>query len=253
MELKGGHISKVDAAGKFERVIKSPGPNGMKLHPDGSLWACECKRKAVIRVDLTTKETTMMADGCGGVPLLGPNDLCFGITERCYFTDPDGSSLKNRIGALYRRERNGAVHREVDGLAYPNGLALTPDDAQLVFAETMTGMLWICDRAPDGSLGGRRPFCEVGGKGGPDGMAYDAEGHLYVAIFGDGCVRVVDPRGQISGEIALPGKNPTNCCFGGKDWRILFVTEAERGELLEVALDKPGLPIPPRPPTAEPF
>ena len=253
VELKGGHVSLVGPGGKVERIVQTPGPNGMKLHADGSLWVCECARKAVLRIDPASRNVTTVAEACGGKAFLGPNDLCFGISQRCYFTDPNGSSLEQRIGALYRREPDGRVFREFEGLAYPNGLAITPDRTRLVFAETLTGMLWIADRAPDGSLGGRRPLCKVGGKVGPDGMAFDADGILYAAIYGDGCVRAVDPSGRIQAEYKLPGLRPTNCCFGGKDLRTLYVTEAERGELLALNVDRPGLPLPPLPPASEPF
>lgn len=245
VELKGGRVSKVDSRGKLHRVVQTPGPNGMKLHPDGSLWVCECARKALLRIDPRDGSAQVVADSCDGKPFLGPNDLCFGVAERCYFTDPDGSTKEKRTGALYRRARDGKIHREFDGLAYPNGLALTPDGTKLVFAETLTGMLFMADRQPDGSLGGRRPFCEVGGAVGPDGMCFDAAGNLYVAIYGDGCVRVVNPAGKIAGEIKLPGRNPTNCCFGGKDLRTLYVTETEHNQVLALALDRPGYQLPP--------
>lgn len=253
VELKGGAISCVDAAGRLRRAAHSPRPNGMKLHADGSLWICECERRAVVRLDPASGQLDVLADGCAGQPFLGPNDLCFGVALRCYFTDPHGSTREKRSGALYRREPDGRVFREFENLAYPNGLALTPDGTRLVFAETLTKRLWIADRAPDGALGGRRPFCEVGGQVGPDGMAFDAEGLLYVAIYGDGCVRVVDRGGAVLRDLPLPGRNPTNCCFGGKGFRTLYVTEAEKGELLALDLDRPGLPLPPRTPDAEPF
>ncbi|MCZ7645032.1 MAG: SMP-30/gluconolactonase/LRE family protein [Planctomycetota bacterium] len=246
VELKGGCISKVDAAGRYERVAETPKPNGMKLHPDGSFWICECARKSLVRLDPETRALSVAADACEGRPFLGPNDLCFGIAERCYFTDPHGSSLESRVGAIYRRERDGRVFREFEGLAYPNGLALTPDGARLVFAETFTKKLWLADRSPDGSLGGRRPFADTGDGLGPDGMCFDAEGNLYVAVYGAGRVRVFDPAGQLVEELDTRGRNPTNCCFGGKEFKTLYVTETEKGQLLALEMGRKGWAVPPK-------
>ena len=63
----------------------------------------------------------------------------------------------------------------------------------------------------------------------PDGMAVDAQGHLWVAFFGGGVVRRYDPDGGLDTEIALPASQITSCAFGGDALDELYITSAARG------------------------
>src|SRR5579864_849835 len=117
------------------------GPNGSRFGPGGDLFVAEAKRKTILRLSTATGAVSVYADNCEGQPFRGPNDLCFGPDGTLYFTDPYGSSLGNRIGAVYAVTPDGAVSRIITGLAYPNGVMVTPDGATLVVGETFTGML----------------------------------------------------------------------------------------------------------------
>jgi hypothetical protein len=84
---------------------------------------------------------------------------------------------------------------------------------------------------------------------GPDGMAFDVDGYLYVAVYGSGRVRVVAPDGVLADEIDVGGRFPTNLTFGGPDGSRLFITEAEHGWVVTTEVPRPGLPLwgdPPR-------
>jgi sugar lactone lactonase YvrE len=138
-------------------------------------------------------------------------------------------------------------------MAFSNGIAFGPDGA-LYVAETARGRVQRWELGADGTVAGREVFAAVTRAGeddaGPDGMAFDVAGYLYVAVYGAGRVRVVAPDGVVVGEIDPGGRCPTNLTFGGPDGRRLFVTEAERGRVLTVEVDRPGLPLwgdPPRP------
>ncbi|MDO9256858.1 MAG: SMP-30/gluconolactonase/LRE family protein [Bacteroidales bacterium] len=67
-------------------------------------------------------------------------------------------------------------------------------------------------------------------------MALDKEGNIYVAVFDQKCIKVISPEGRIIQEIELPGNRPTNCAFVPCKYRLV-VTEAERGEVLQLETD----------------
>jgi sugar lactone lactonase YvrE len=81
--------------------------------------------------------------------------------------------------------------------------------------------------ATNGSLHARRPFAEIAPDDGlPDGMAIDADGGVWVCLFGGGALRRYDPSGRLDIELGLPVSNPTCPVFGGADLRTLFITTA---------------------------
>ena len=60
----------------------------------------------------------------------------------------------------------------------------------------------------------------------PDGLAVDSEGHIWVAVFGDACIRRYAPDGQLADRLELPGRQPTSVAFGGDDLGDLYITTA---------------------------
>lgn len=207
-------------------------PNGSRFGPGGALFIADCGRRAILRIDTATRDVSVYADRYDGETFLGPNDLCFGPDGTLYATDPFGSSPNEPIGAVYAVAPDGTVARVAAGLAFPNGLAVTPDGQTLVVAETHTGMLRcysLADRyrelAPLATLS---PAGAPPQEAGPDGMVYGADGNLYVAHFGAGVVRVVAPDGAIVASLPAGGPTPTNVGF----WQdSLFVTEGSSGAL----------------------
>jgi gluconolactonase len=213
------------------------GPNGSRFGPNGDLFIADCVRKAILRFSTATAQETIYADHCDGRPFRGPNDLCFGPNGTLYFTDPAGSALAERIGAVYAVAPDGSVARIATGLAFPNGLMVTPDGATLVVGETFTGVLHRYSLDPARRYEELAPLATLrpAGEGdvptnaaGPDGMAFGADGNLYVAHFGSGYVQVVAPDGAIVTSLPAGGISPTNVAF----WQeSLYVTEGNSGSI----------------------
>jgi len=245
VNLQGGYISRVTPDGQTSRVADSPAPNGGQFNADGHYVVCECKQKAIIAVS-AEGEISTIAHEYDGHPFNGPNDVAIDADTGFYFTDPDGSSLDNRIGGAYYVRPDRTVIRVDDDLAYPNGINITVDRSAVIVAETLTRRILRYERKPDGTLGQRETFCQLEGGVGPDGMAFDTDGHLYVAHFGAARIEVIDPTGTVIGKLTTPGDNPTNCCFGppGSDFATsLFVTETTTNTIWQYDVGTPGMPL----------
>jgi sugar lactone lactonase YvrE len=209
-------------------------PNGSRFGPDGDLFIADCGLRAILRVSTATGSMTDYADHWDGQRFQGPNDLCFGPDGTLYFTDPEGSSLEQRIGAVYAVAPDGSVAQVGSGLAYSNGIAVTPEGAELIVAESHTGILHRYSLHATHRYQKLAPLATLSPAGsgpppaGPDGIAFGADGNLYVAHFGAGVVRVLARDGTVTASLASGGLTPTNVAF----WQdSLYVTEGSTGSI----------------------
>ncbi len=220
------------------------GPNGSAFHRNGDLYVAELLGKRVTRVSLNG-QIHVLADEFDGEPFLAPNDITFDLHGRAYFTDPGESSLKDPYGRVFRIDSDGSVIRIADRMAYPNGLAVSPDGRHLLVAETFSEKLHRFTLDDNGEVVDREEFAFVGtgreGEVGPDGMAFDEDGYLHVAIFGGGVVSVVSPGGEVVEKLPAGGLRPTNTAFGGPDRKTLYVTETENRVVTAIRAPRPGL------------
>lgn len=133
--------------------------------------------------------------------------------------------------ALYRIDPDLSVHRLADGITVSNGVAWSPDERLLYYVDTSSRGIDVFDYdIATGAATGRRRFAEIDRADGfPDGMAVDAEGHVWVALYLGGRVRRFAPDGRVAGEIRLPVSGVTSCNFGGPDLTDLYITTARHG------------------------
>lgn len=133
-------------------------------------------------------------------------------------------------GALYRLDPDGRVTRVLDGVTISNGLAWSPDGGTMYYIDTPTQRIDAFTFVPStGEIRDRRSVVHVPPElGAPDGMTVDADGGLWVALWGGGAVhRYRD--GQLDQVVRLPVSQPTSCAFGGVDLDELYVTSAWDG------------------------
>jgi gluconolactonase len=218
-------------------------PAALAFGPDGCLYVTDEGRGAIVRVSPDGEQTDFIS--CyRRKPINGPNDLFFDPDGNLFFTDPFTSSLANPIGAVYGYEwERGVLHKIADGMAFPNGIVARED--RLYVAETCTNKIWGFDIVGPARAGNKREFCTlpdvaVEGMHGPDGMALDVDGNLYVATYRGDFVHVFDPAGRLADSIASGGTAPTNVCFGGEDFSALFVTLDDLGEIAAIPVGVQG-------------
>jgi sugar lactone lactonase YvrE len=129
-------------------------------------------------------------------------------------------------GSLYRLSPDGAVTELIGGVALSNGLDWTDDRRVFYYADSLAGGVDMFATAPDtGALSGRRRFAEVSG-GMPDGLTLDAEGCLWLAVWGSGELRRYTPDGRLDTAVRLPASQVTSAAFGGADLSTLYITTA---------------------------
>lgn len=166
------------------------------------------------------------------------------------FDFPEGEFAPGLIALI---KPDGTARQAADGLAFPNGMAVTPDNATLIVAESYGGVLTAYDIATDGDLSNRRVWADLQGAA-PDGICIDAEGAVWFAeVPGRRCVRVRE-----GGEVLQTITSELGCfacMLGGPEGTTLFVTAAawpdamapgsRTGRLLkaEVSVPHAGWPV----------
>ena len=129
-------------------------------------------------------------------------------------------------GTLYRLDPDRTVHEVLTGLTVSNGLSWTPDGAHAYFVDSPTKRVDVFDfDAAAGTLHDRRPFVTVP-TGTPDGLTIDADGGVWVALYGAGVVHRYDPSGTLDLVVEVPVSQTTSCAFVDRD---LFVTTTREG------------------------
>jgi sugar lactone lactonase YvrE len=137
----------------------------------------------------------------------------------------------NGQGALHVLDTEWSTRLVLDGLTLPNGLDWSPDGRTFYLVDTMERHILAFDVDLTAStLSHRRVLTAFSDSGGlPDGMCVDADGCLWVAMWGGDRILRLSPDGDRLGDYALPVHQPSSCAFGGPRRDVLFVTSASEG------------------------
>jgi len=135
---------------------------------------------------------------------------------------------QREAGALYRLDPDGQVTQIVTGVTTSNGIDWSLDGSLVYYVDTGTGRIDVFDfDAEHGRLLSRRPLVTIAPElGKPDGLIVDAEGFLWLALWGGSAVHRYAPDGTLDRVIPMPVSHPTKCAFGGPDLADLYVTSA---------------------------
>ena len=134
-----------------------------------------------------------------------------------------GEEFKPGIVALVTPD--GSSRQVADGIAFGNGMAVTPDNSTLIVAESYGKRLTAFDIDPDGGLSGRRVWADLG-EGTPDGICIDAEGAVWYADVPHQCCVRVREGGEVLQTVTLD-RGGFACMLGGPDRQTLFIVATE--------------------------
>jgi gluconolactonase len=194
------------------------GANGLMFGADGKLYACQNSRKRIVRWSMDGAEEVLAED----VP---SNDIAIAANGAVYFSDPPN----RRVWLIDPQGQRRVVH---EGIAFPNGVLLSPDQRQLWVADYRSRWVWSFTVEKDMSLSNgeafnRLEYPDEADSALPDGMTTDSEGWLYVAARNG--VQVADPLGKIHAILAKPQPGAlSNLVFGGENLEWLYATAGDK-------------------------
>lgn len=241
VDIAFGRIYRSNPAGEVELLIEYDGePNGLKIHRDGRIFVADHKNGLML-FDPQTKSITPLLTSFNAQAFKGLNDLFFTNNGDLYFTDQGRTGLQDSSGRVFRMTAQGEVSCLLSNAPSPNGIVLSANGNHLFIAVTRSNSIWRTMLLQDGSITRVGNFIQMSGGSGPDGLALDQEGNLYVAHAGMGAVWKFSPKGEPLLRInSCAGNMTTNLAFGGKDNRDLFITETDSGSILIARMDSPG-------------
>jgi gluconolactonase len=229
VDIPHGRILRV-RDGAWSEVAHWDGePNGLKRAPDGRLLIADYRRGLL---ELQGAPPRPILARRNSESFKGLNDLAIAADGTIYVTDQGQTGLHDPTGRVYRLSPTGKLDTLLTNAPSPNGLALTPDETVLFVAMTRDNAVWRLPLLADGSTAKVGRFATFWGTSGPDGLATDWAGNLYVCHASLGCVFVLSPQGHCTAIIeSCAGPTTTNLAFT-PDGKSLVITESATGTIL---------------------
>ncbi|MGH6862239.1 MAG: SMP-30/gluconolactonase/LRE family protein [Phyllobacterium sp.] len=239
-EVFGGTVFRLTPEKQLSSSVPDAGlrPAGLAVHRDGRIYMAELgdfeSRGSVV---------TMAADGTDVRTVVSrddgflPDDLVFDKKGGFYFTDFKGGSSLPIGGVYYIGPGGGKPVLVVPNLRIANGVSLSPDGKTLWVTELAGGQLHriaLSDPTTVAPFGSSIVYSFVGG--GPDSLRVDAEGNVYVAMYGQGRIMVLNPLGFPIGQYLLPGRDQGHnlrstsmAIRPGTDELLIFTNDWDKG------------------------
>lgn len=208
-DASGGRVLRLSPGRQLSTLVAMDlKPGGLAFHRDGRLF--------IAALDIPGGAGAVMvvgADGSGLRPVVPPeaghmpNDLVFDAHGGLYFSDFRGTSADPQGGIHYVAPNSPVVVPVLPRVAKGNGVALSPDGKVLwatEFGANRLHRIELADATTPTPLGASVPYRFTGPA--PDSMRVDAEGNVYVAIYGQGRVLAFNRKGIPIGQILLPGR-----------------------------------------------
>jgi len=228
------HLVAVDPEGRSEVVTTVQSfPFSIDWLPDGRLLIVSASRRQLLRTE--PDGSLVVHSDLAGISEKPWNEIVVDGRGNAYlnnigFDFPDGEVVPGIIAMV---TPDGAVAQVADNVAFPNGMAVTPDNSTLIVAESYAKRLTAFDIAGDGGLSHRRLWADLG-DGVPDGICLDADGAVWYAdVPHQRCVRVRE-GGEVLQTVDVD-RGCFACMLGGDDRSTLYIMAAQWPAALEGA------------------
>jgi sugar lactone lactonase YvrE len=252
VDIKGRRIHRFNVDTGQKTCWNAPAQPGFVAPIAGGGFVCGLQG-GLHRFDPATGAFTLLSPVEAHLSENRINDGHVGADGRLWFGTMHDSEA-GATGTLYSWTGAGEPTACDADYGITNGPAISPDGRTLYHTDTQARTIYAFDLAPDGALSRKRVFLRIA-SGHPDGMAVDAEGSLWVALFGGWGIERYSPQGVLLGKVDFPCANVTKLAFAGDDLRDVYATTAwlhlsaaERaqqplaGGLFHFRADTPGLP-----------
>ena len=171
-----------------------------------------------------------------------------GTMQNNFDKNGNGIPIKENIGKLYKVDTNKKISVIEEDLGIPNTFVWSPDNKNFYFTDTLHGTILSYNfELESGELSNKKNFATFD-RGYPDGSTIDTDGCIWNCRWGGSCIVRFTPSGKVDQIIEMPVQNITNCVFGGKDMKTLFITTASNedrnnldGSLFSINLNYQGV------------
>jgi len=214
--------------------------NGMCFDSSGNLIACADEKSALWSI-APDKTVTVLISKYQDKYMNGPNDVWIRPDGGMYLSDPfykrtwwieRGPKMEqDKQCVYYFSPDHKTLTRVIDDFQQPNGIIGTPDGKTLYVSDIRGGHTYSYTIQPDGSLTDKKLFTNIGS----DGMTIDSDGNIYTTSRGS--VQITDKDGNLLDTLPVQG---ANCCFGGADGHMLFITARKEVWGLEMKTHRVG-------------
>ncbi|WP_429327644.1 SMP-30/gluconolactonase/LRE family protein [Paraburkholderia atlantica] len=227
VDIKGRRIHRLSVATGEQRTWQAPDQPGFLAPLANGTFVCGLPG-GLHRFDPASGEFSKLVDVEPHLPGNRLNDGFVDARGRLWFGSMDDAE-EAPSGSLYRVNEQGAAVAQDDDYVITNGPTMSPDGRTLYHNDTMRRVVYAFDVAADGTLSGKRIFAAISGDGHPDGMAVDADGFVWIALFGGWRIERYSPAGELVDQVPLPCANVTKLAFGGDDLQTVYVSTAWKG------------------------
>ncbi len=219
-DIPNSKTYKVDLNGKLNNLtIDAKKASGTAFGPDGKRYTIANATNEVLSYDENNKVTVV----AGGI--INGNDLTVAYNGNIYVTAPDGVEKPSKI---YLIKPDGKKQVVDEGIKFANGLALSVDQTMLYVCESATHWVYVFKINADGTLSNKQRLGwlhvpDSADNAWSDGAKFDINGRMYVTTRMG--IQVLDEQSRVISIIPTPGKgSPSNICFGGADFDVMYVS-----------------------------